>query len=498
MTEQGVATRPSTPRWRSAPSPARGAEKARRALTPRAYAGRSPSAGGRPVDVRSAAGTLQQALDVLRLAERAAHVVVDDADQPHAEGDRRVPPRRPRPGRGRRGARPRRRRRCRRAATARVVAGQQVRAARRTRGDVCSRAVPVRRVVRRPSGSPNRSTHPSAVQTSARGATLGDVVVLHPGQVPDQPGDRVGLGRRRGQVSSSSRVTSASRDPATSSRMRPKASRSRSVDFMASYRSVGAVWSFPPRSRGGDTRGTLRLRPGNGLPQPTGRAPGSAGARCLGDAEVGETGRPHQRADREEPAPWLTSSARSTRARPARRFMIFDHAGNEVGRHQLEHEQILPQRRLGRARPDRDLAAHQRRSSQTRAATSRPDAPRDLAALGITNQRETTVVWDRSTGRPVLQRHRLAGHPHRPHRHALERDGRGDIIRRRPACRRPPTSPAGKIHWILDNVDGRPRRPPSAATRSSAPPTPGCSGTSPAAPTAARTSPTSPTPAAPC
>ena len=96
------------------------------------------------------------------------------------------------------------------------------------------------------------------------------------------------------------------------------------------------------------------------------------------------------------------------------RFMIFDHGGNEVGRHQLEHEQILPQAGLGRAQPGRDLGAHQlgdpdRDERQGLAAS-------DLAALGITNQRETTVVWNRKTGRPVLQRDRLAGHPHRPDR----------------------------------------------------------------------------------
>ena len=39
--------------------------------------------------------------------------------------------------------------------------------------------------------------------------------------------------------------------------------------------------------------------------------------------------------------------------------------------------------------------------------------PRDVAAIGITNQRETTIVWDRETGQPVVQRDRLAGSPHR-------------------------------------------------------------------------------------
>ena len=42
------------------------------------------------------------------------------------------------------------------------------------------------------------------------------------------------------------------------------------------------------------------------------------------------------------------------------RFMVFDHGGNEVARHQLEHEQILPQAGLGGAQPGGDLGAHER------------------------------------------------------------------------------------------------------------------------------------------
>ncbi len=97
------------------------------------------------------------------------------------------------------------------------------------------------------------------------------------------------------------------------------------------------------------------------------------------------------------------------------RFMIFDHSGNEVGRHQLEHEQILPQAGWVEHNPveiiERTTAVIQSALNNTKLSAN------DLAALGITNQRETTVVWDRKTGRPALQRDRLAGHPHRPHRH---------------------------------------------------------------------------------
>ena len=75
-------------------------------------------------------------------------------------------------------------------------------------------------------------------------------------------------------------------------------------------------------------------------------------------------------------------------------------------------EQIFPQPGLGRARPRRDLGDAERR----RGRSARPGAGatrRDVAAIGITNQRETTVVWDREHRPPGLQRDRLAGPPHR-------------------------------------------------------------------------------------
>ncbi|TCC00595.1 glycerol kinase [Micromonospora zingiberis] len=134
------------------------------------------------------------------------------------------------------------------------------------------------------------------------------------------------------------------------------------------------------------------------------------------------------------------------------RFMIFDHGGNEVGRHQLEHQQILPRSGWVEHNP---LEIWERTQTVVRTAlnTHSLDAT-DLAALGVTNQRETTVVWNRRTGRPYhnaivwqdTRTDRIAS--------ALERDGRGAVIRRRAGV--PPATyfSAGKIQWILENVDG--------------------------------------------
>jgi glycerol kinase len=132
--------------------------------------------------------------------------------------------------------------------------------------------------------------------------------------------------------------------------------------------------------------------------------------------------------------------------------MVFDHGGNEMGRHQLEHRQILP--RPGWVEHD-PFEIWERTATVIRTTMNAHGlGAADLAAIGVTNQRETTVVWNRNTGRPYYnaivwqdtRTDRIAA--------ALERDGRGDVIRRKAGL--PPATyfSAGKIQWILENVDG--------------------------------------------
>jgi glycerol kinase len=134
------------------------------------------------------------------------------------------------------------------------------------------------------------------------------------------------------------------------------------------------------------------------------------------------------------------------------RFMIFDHGGNVVGMHQLEHEQILPQAGWVEHNP---VEIWDRTSSViTTALQAQNLTASDLAALGITNQRETAVVWDRRTGRPYYNA--IVWQDTRTDRiaTALDRDGKGDVIRRKAGL--PPATyfSGGKIQWILENVDG--------------------------------------------
>ncbi|CPR11006.1 glycerol kinase [Mycobacterium bohemicum DSM 44277] len=134
------------------------------------------------------------------------------------------------------------------------------------------------------------------------------------------------------------------------------------------------------------------------------------------------------------------------------RCMIFDHDGSEVARHQLEHQQIMP--RAGWVEHD-PVEIWERTSSVLTSVLNRSNlAAEDVAALGITNQRETTLVWNRRTGRPYYNA--IVWQDTRTDRiaSALERDGRGEVIRRKAGL--PPATyfSGGKLQWILENVDG--------------------------------------------
>jgi len=134
------------------------------------------------------------------------------------------------------------------------------------------------------------------------------------------------------------------------------------------------------------------------------------------------------------------------------RFMVFDHSGNEVAKYQLEHTQIMP--KPGWVEHD-PIEIWERTSSVIQSGLRQANlTAKDLAALGITNQRETAVVWNRRTGRPYYnaivwqdtRTDRLAA--------ALDRDERGQKIRDKTGL--PPATyfSGGKIQWILENVDG--------------------------------------------
>ena len=81
------------------------------------------------------------------------------------------------------------------------------------------------------------------------------------------------------------------------------------------------------------------------------------------------------------------------------RCVLFDHAGQVVAMEQKEHRQIFP--RAGWVEHDPVEVWHNTREVCAGALARAETSPGDVVAIGITNQRETTVVWDRATGEPV-------------------------------------------------------------------------------------------------
>jgi glycerol kinase len=134
------------------------------------------------------------------------------------------------------------------------------------------------------------------------------------------------------------------------------------------------------------------------------------------------------------------------------RFIIFDRAGVEVGRHQLEHEQLLPRAGWVEHNPLEIIGNTHTVISTALQRTGL--VPADLAAVGLTNQRETTLVWDRRTGRPW--HNAIVWQDTRTDRIAagLHRDGRAELIRERTGLLPSPYFSAGKLQWLLENVDG--------------------------------------------
>jgi glycerol kinase len=131
------------------------------------------------------------------------------------------------------------------------------------------------------------------------------------------------------------------------------------------------------------------------------------------------------------------------------RFMVFDHAGEVVAVDQKEHKQIYPQ--PGWVEHDA-LEVWDRTQEVIRGALKKADlSAGDLAAVGITNQRETTVVWERASGKPVQnaivwQDTRTDGICNR---HASR--GGQDRFRGKTGLPLATYFSGPKIQWILDN-----------------------------------------------
>jgi glycerol kinase len=134
------------------------------------------------------------------------------------------------------------------------------------------------------------------------------------------------------------------------------------------------------------------------------------------------------------------------------RFMVFDHGGQVVSVDQKEHEQIYPKPGWVEHDPAEIM---QRTEEVIRGGLDKKGIdPKDLAAVGVTNQRETTVVWERATGKPV--HNAIVWQDTRTDKicNELAADGGQDRFRAKVGLPLATYFSGPKIKWILDNVDG--------------------------------------------
>src|SRR5246127_3554182 len=134
------------------------------------------------------------------------------------------------------------------------------------------------------------------------------------------------------------------------------------------------------------------------------------------------------------------------------RAILFDQAGAIAAVAQKEFQQFYP--RPGWVEHDPIEILTSQMACAVEALGKVGARPRDLAAIGITNQRETVVIWDRATGKPVhpaivWQDRRTAAFCAE-----LEKSGAGDDISNRTGLVIDPYFSATKVRWILDHVDG--------------------------------------------
>jgi glycerol kinase len=134
------------------------------------------------------------------------------------------------------------------------------------------------------------------------------------------------------------------------------------------------------------------------------------------------------------------------------RAILFDAVGAIAAVAQHEFEQFYPQPGWVEHDPMEILTSQL--SCAVEALGRAGARPRDVAAIGITNQRETVIVWDRATGKPihpaiVWQDRRTAAQCE-----ALERSGVGDDVSNRTGLVLDPYFSATKVGWILDHVPG--------------------------------------------
>ena len=158
------------------------------------------------------------------------------------------------------------------------------------------------------------------------------------------------------------------------------------------------------------------------------------------------------------------------------RFIVFDRTGETIASAQMEHQQIYPQPGWVEHDP---LEIWQNTQMVVADALRRAGlSARDLAAVGITNQRETTLLWDRITGQPVHNAIVWQDTRVDPLVADYARDGGQDRFRAQTGLPLASYFSALKLRWLLDNVPERAPARGRPAICCSERSIPGCSGSS--------------------
>ena len=134
------------------------------------------------------------------------------------------------------------------------------------------------------------------------------------------------------------------------------------------------------------------------------------------------------------------------------RAIVFNHDGEIVNVSQKSFEQIFPKPGWVEHDPNEIWSSQMSVTAEVIAKVG--ISGKEIAAIGITNQRETTIVWDRETSKPIYNA--IVWQDRRTSKYcdALKAEGHGDMIKEKTGLVLDAYFSATKLKWILDNIEG--------------------------------------------
>ncbi|MFW7433711.1 glycerol kinase GlpK [Vagococcus carniphilus] len=138
------------------------------------------------------------------------------------------------------------------------------------------------------------------------------------------------------------------------------------------------------------------------------------------------------------------------------RAIIFDKEGNNIGSSQKEFTQIFPE--SGWVEHNANEIWNSVQSVIAGALIESGARPDKIKGIGITNQRETTVIWDRKTGKPIYNAVVWQSRQSSPIADRLKEEGHADMIHKKTGLVVDAYFSATKVRWILDHVEGAQER----------------------------------------